>query len=314
MSAFLHSLPPMNRRTFVSSALATGAALLTGTARLAAQAAAPAAGTFQLNYGPHPGMFKAHAGDDLIDQLKFCADQGFRAFEDNGMRGRPVELQEKMAATMAQLGITMGVFVAMADFKNPTFASPNEAMRDKILADMRASIEVAKRVNAKWVTIVPGCFDLKLAHDFQTANVIDNLRRCAELCEPAGVTMVLEPLNTYRDHPGVFLQDVPQAFALCRAVASPACKILYDLYHAQIQKGNLIPNIDLAWSETPYYQIGDNPGRKEPGTGEINYRNVFRHLHTKGFTGVMVMEHGNALPGKEGELALIRAYRDADNF
>jgi hydroxypyruvate isomerase len=230
------------------------------------------------------------------------------------MGGRPVEVQEKMAAAMTQLGITMGVFVAMADFKNVTFASPDEAARQKIVADVRRALEVAKRVNAKWMTIVPGCFDLKLAWEFQTANVIDNFRRCAELCEPAGVAIVMEPLNTHRDHPGVFLQDVPQAYAICRAVNSPSCKILYDLYHAQIQKGNLIPNIDLAWSETPYYQIGDNPGRKEPGTGEINYHNIFRHLHAKGFTGVLGMEHGNSLPGKDGELALIRAYREADNF
>lgn len=306
----------MNRRTFVSSTFAAGTALLAGVPRLLAQSApAPApTGGFKLKYAPHFGMFKASAGEDLVDQLKFAADQGFTAWEDNGMGGRPIELQEKLAAAMSQFGITMGVFVAMADFKNVTFASPDAAQREKILADMRKALEVAKRVNAKWTTVVPGCTDPKLAMDFQTANVIDNFRRCAELCESAGVTMVMEPLNTHRDHPGVFLRDVPQAFALCRAVNSPACKILYDLYHAQIECGNLIPNIDLAWTETPYYQVGDNPGRKEPGTGEINYRNVFRHLHTKGFTGVVGMEHGNSLPGKEGEQALLRAYRDADNF
>ena len=307
----------MNRRHFVHSSLATGAALLAGIPRASAQGApAPAAktGTFQLNYGPHFGMFQASAGDDLTDQLKFAADQGFRAWEDNGMGGRPVDVQEKLAAAMRQLGITMGVFVAMADFKNVTFASPEADKRDKILSDLRAALEVAKRVNAKWMTIVPGCVDPKLDHEFQTGNVIDTFRRCADLCEPAGITMVMEPLNTHRDHPGVFLQTVPQAYAICRAVNHPSCKILYDIYHAQIQCGNLIPNFDLAWTEVPYCQVGDNPGRKEPGTGEINYHNIFRHLHGKGFTGVVGMEHGNSLPGKEGDAAVIRAYREADNF
>ena len=146
------------------------------------------------------------------------------------------------------------------------------------------------------------------------ANVIDILRKAAEICEKTGLVMVLEPLNYWRDHPNLYLTDVPMGYLVCRGVNSPSCKILYDMYHAQIQKGNIIQNIDLAWSEVGYYQIGDNPGRNEPGTGEMNYKNIFKHLHDKGFKGILGMEHGNSIGGKDGELALIKAYRDADNF
>ena len=125
--------------------------------------------------------------------------------------------------------------------------------------------------------------------------------------------MVLEPLN-FRDHPGLFLKHIPQAFEICRAVNSPSCKILDDLYHQQIQEGNLIPNIDAAWDEIAYFQIGDNPGRREPTTGEINYRNVFRHIHRKGFAGILGMEHGNSKAGADGERAVIDAYRSVDDF
>jgi hydroxypyruvate isomerase len=98
-------------------------------------------------------------------------------------------------------------------------------------------------------------------------------------------------------------------------VASPSCKILYDIYHQQITEGNLIPNINRAWDEIAYFQVGDNPGRNEPGTGEINYRNVFRHIHGKGFTGVVGMEHGNSIrQSREGERAVIDAYVAADAF
>jgi hydroxypyruvate isomerase len=311
----------MIRRHFLKNSMLGSAALLTG-ARLSSAAVstaatpvpAPRALGFKLKYAPHIGMFKEHAGADPVDQLKFMADQGFTAFEDNGMPGRPVDVQEKMGAAMSRLGLTMGVFVAMADFKNQTFVSPDSSAREKILADMRTGVEVAKRVNAKWTTVVPGCYDLKLDWGFQEANVIDMFRRCAEICEPSGLVIVMEPLNTHTNHPGVFLTSVPQGYAICRAVNSPSCKVLYDLYHAQIQVGNLIPNIDLAWTEVAYYQSGDNPGRKEPGTGEVNWRNVFKHLHEKGYQGVIGMEHGNSMPGKEGELAVIKAYRDADNF
>ena len=70
----------------------------------------------------------------------------------------------------------------------------------------------------------------------------------------------------------------------------------------------------MAWEEIAYFQVGDNPGRKEPTTGEINYLNIFKHLHAKGFKGIIGMEHGNSKPGKEGEKAVIRAYRECDSF
>jgi len=123
--------------------------------------------------------------------------------------------------------------------------------------------------------------------------------------------MVLEPLS---DTPDLFLRHSSQAYSMCKSVNSPSCKILFDIYHMQRNEGDLIPGIDRAWDETAYYQIGDNPGRNEPGTGEVNYKNIFKHLYAKGYKGMLGMEHGNAIPGKEGEAALIIAYREADSF
>jgi len=304
----------MKRRELLKTTLAAGAALGLGGARaLASTAAAPAKG-FRLKYAPHFGMFKHHAGEDLVEQLKFAADQGFTAWEDNGMAARALELQERIAKEMARLGMTMGVFVAMADFQNVTFASAKPETSADIVAKAKAAVEVAKRVNAKWTTVVPGRHDVGLEWDYQTANVIDNLKRCVEVMGPAGLVMVLEPLNPWKDHPGLFLTRIPQAFQICRSIGSPSCKILFDMYHQQISEGNIIPNIDRAWSEVAYMQIGDNPGRKEPTTGEMNYRNIFRHLHGKGFKGVLGMEHGNAAPGIDGEKAVLEAYRSCDSF
>jgi hydroxypyruvate isomerase len=267
---------------------------------------------FKLKFGPHFGMFRNHAGDDPVDQLKFAADEGFSAWEDNGMRGRSPADQEKLGKAMADLGITMGVFVVNdIDWTNPTLTTGRKEHLDRFLQNCRDSVEVAKRVGAKWMTVVPGTVNPRLDMGYQTAHVVEALRKGAEIFEPHGLVMVLEPLN-FRDHPNLFLNKIPQAYEICRAVNSPACKILDDLYHQQIHEGNLIPNIDLAWSEIAYFQIGDNPGRNEPTTGEINYKNVFAHIARKGFTGVFGMEHGNARPGKEGERALIEAYRSCD--
>ena len=269
---------------------------------------------YKLNYAPHLGMFKNHAGSDPIDQLNFIADQGFKAFEDNNMRKRPISLQNEMASVMQKRNLMMGVFVAHEIYWNkPTLTSGEKKYVDKFLSEINNSVEVAKRVNAKWITVVPGFVDLRINHNYQTANVLETLKKASDILEPHGIVMVLEPLN-FRNHPGLFLAESPQAYSICKAVNSPSCKILFDIYHQQIQEGNIIPNIEKCWDEIGYFQIGDNPGRNEPTTGEINYKNIFKFIKEKEFKVVLGMDHGNSIKGKEGEIALIKAYQNVDDF
>jgi len=269
---------------------------------------------FNLKYAPHLGMFKNLAGVNPIDQLNFIADQGFTAFEDNGMKERDIGLQNEMAGVMEKRGLTMGVFVAhKIHWKDANLASGDTEKRKEFLNDIQTSIEVAKRVNAKWMTVVPGHVDLRQNMSYQTAHVVESLKQAAALLEPHEITMVLEPLN-FRDHPGLFLSESPQAYEICKSVDSPSCKILFDIYHQQIQEGNLIPNIEKCWDEIAYFQIGDNPGRKEPTTGEINYKNIFKYIHSRGYKGVLGMEHGNSIKGAAGEESLLEAYKKVDQF
>jgi hydroxypyruvate isomerase len=267
--------------------------------------------TFELNYAPHFGMFKHHAGPNELDQLQFMYDQGFTALEDNELMERPVALQEKIGEKLAKLNMKMGVFVIKFDgfFDKQTMTTGKKEWTDLFLASCRKAVETSKRVNAKWATVVPGNFTRDLPMGIQTGHVIDNLKRAVEILEPAGLTMVLEPLS---DNSDLFLRHSDQTYSICRAVSSPSCKILFDMYHMQRNEGNLIANMDKCWDEIAYFQIGDNPGRKEPTTGEVNYQNIFKHLKQKGYSGVLGMEHGNSKPGKEGELALIEAYRKSD--
>ena len=306
----------ISRRSFLGSAAAAAVAISPVVSKGQTIAKSTSKGKFKLKYAPHFGMFKNHAGKDLIDQLKFMADEGFTALEDNGMMNKSKETQEKIAREMSRLGMTMGVFVAygLGEFGKQTFVRKDKAIQERLVKNMKQAVEVAKRVNAKWGTVVPAAYDNNVEWDYQTANAIENLKYCAEVCEPSGFVMVLEPLNWWRNHPGLFLSKIPQAYQICRAVGSPSCKILDDLYHQQVTEGNLIPNIDMAWEEIAYIQVGDNPGRKEPTTGEINYKNIFKHLYKKGFKGVVGMEHGKSKRGREGERAVIEAYRACDSF
>lgn len=293
--------------------LAGGAVAAAAAATVMNGAMAQNSPRFSLKYAPHEGSFKSRG--DRLEQIAFAADQGFTAWEDNEAATRSVADQTAMARTLQQRGMTMGVFVASmprwADFR-PLLGGNGDADRERFLADIRSSVDVAKRLNSKHMTIVTGFMDRKLPVDIQTARVTDVLRRAAEIYEPHGLTMVMEPLNTLVNHPGVFMSTVPQGYAMARAVNSPAIKVLADLYHEQIQAGNLINTLDTCWDEIAYVQFGDNPGRKEPGTGEINYRNIVRWLRAKKFAGVIGMEHGNSVDGRVGEERLIAAYRAVD--
>jgi hydroxypyruvate isomerase len=305
----------MQRRKFIQRSGMAGASLLAGFAAGQVQAAGGAQGDkpFNLSYAIHDGMFANHAGKDFIDQIKFAHDKGFRAIEDNGMMARTPDMQERIGKTLSSLGMRMGVFVVTSDSWHwkTSLATGKQEWKDKMIKDCKEAVEVAKRCGAKWMTVVPGNYDRSQSIEYQTAHIIDALRRGADILAPHGLVMVLEPLS---DNADLFLRHSDQTFMICKAVNSPACKILFDIYHMQRNEGDIINNLNRSWDEIGYIQIGDNPGRNEPTTGEINYRNIFRHIYKKGYQGILGMEHGNASPGKEGELALIRAYRETDNF
>ena len=303
----------MKRRNFIQNSTLTAASLMAVNPLFSNDISKPNH-VYNLNYAPHFGMFRNHAGSDIFNQLEFIKDQGFKAFEDNGMKNRDAKTQEKIGNFLSNNNMKMGVFVAHKIYWNePNLASGDLNKRNEFLNDISTSVDVAKRLNAKWMTVVPGHLDLRKDMNYQTQNVIETLKQAAELLEKHDLTMVLEPLN-FRDHPGLFLTESPQAFQICKAVNSKSCKILFDIYHQQIQEGNLIPNIEASWNEIAYFQIGDNPGRNEPTTGEINYKNIFKYIYDKGFNGVLGMEHGNSLKGLEGELKLINSYKKVDNF
>ena len=219
----------MNRRDFLQQTAAAASFLtLSGTAgraEAASQAQAPAtpaaAGaaktpavkhTFKLKYAPHFGMFRASAGEDLIDQLKFMADSGFTALEDNGMMRRTPEVQQQIANTMQKLGMSMGVFVVDVGGNGNMMFTPGKPENRQLFADAcTKAVEVAKRVNAKWMTVVPGNFERKLPMGIQSGNVIDVLRSGADIFAKNNLVMVLEPLS---DTPDLFLRTSDQTLSL----------------------------------------------------------------------------------------------------
>ena len=303
----------MQRRHFMQRSALAGAGLLAASVAKASAKKTSIAGTpFHLNYAIHDGMFKNSAGNDFIDQIKYAYDLGFRSIEDNGMTGRSTDMQQKIGDALTKLGMQMGVFVVDKGGNDAnSLTTGKQEYIDIFLKGCKQAVEVAKRVNATWVTVVPGDFDHSKSIEMQTANVVMALRQGAAILEPHNVVMVLEPLS---DNPELFLRGSDQTYLICKAVNSPSCKILYDMYHMQRNQGDIIRHMDAAWDEIAYFQIGNNPGRNEPTTGEMDYKNIFKHIYSRGYKGILGMEHGISQPGKDGEAGLVKAYRDSDDF
>ena len=261
--------------------------------------------------GPDGGLFRHHAGDDPVDQVKFMADQGFTAMEDNWMKIRDIETQRRVGKEMERLGMEMGVIVNTMVYDAPSFVLDGRDERARLMAEVRETAEVARRVGATYVTTLSGTAHPSLPRDYQTANMIENLKWAGEAAAREGLVLALEPIN-HKGWPGTFLTEIPQAYLIAKAVDLPSVKILYDFWHQQIHGGDLIENLERAWDRIGYVQIADNPGRVEPGTGEINYGPILKRLAEKRFDGFVGLEFDPSKPGKAGEEAVLEAVRAID--
>jgi hydroxypyruvate isomerase len=302
----------INRREFLAAGVAAGAAAspLCAWANVASPTAS--AGRFGLRFAPHFGTFRHHAGDDPIDQIKFMADAGFAAVEDIGLLRRPPSTLEKIRKELDRHRMTPGLFVASADYGNPTFGSGRDDLRRQVLRDMQQAVDVSRRLGAPWCVIVAGKLDPRIPLEVQHAHAIDTLRRCIDLAEGAGLTILLEATDHCTLRPRMLVHNLERASALCRAVSSPQCRVLFDVYQQQAAGHDPLEALSRAGDNVGYIQVGDFPGRKEPGTGTIDFHRLFAWLKHCGYQGLVGMEHGNSLPGKGGEVALCEAYATYD--
>jgi hydroxypyruvate isomerase len=263
---------------------------------------------FGRNYAPHLGLFRHHAGVDPLEQIRFLADEGFRSLEDTGLRAKPIALQRQMGRELARRRLSLACFTGVADFGRPTFASGRPDLRQAVLRDLRLAIEAADRVGALQLSIVPGKREAALDVGTQQRHAIEMLHRCVEVCEPRGVTLLLEPIDYGPGHSRLFLRSARDAAALCREVGRPSCRVLIDVYQ-QAVAGEDGPGLLADVGDVlGHVQLGDFPARKEPGSGELDFRKLLATLDAIGYRGALGMEHGTTLAGRPGERAVIDAY------
>lgn len=177
----------------------------------------------------------------------------------------------------------------------------SEDARKTFVSDIQASLAAAKRLGVKTLIVTTGFEDKRIPRSEQHANYVAALKAVAPFAEQAQVTLVLEPLNIKVDHPGYYLQTAKEGFEIIDEVGSPALKMLFDIYHHQIMEGNVIQDITRNISKIAHFHVADVPGRHEPGTGEINYANVFRAIAATGYQGFVGLEFK---PSKDAEETL----------
>lgn len=216
------------------------------------------------------------------DKVRRAAAIGYKACEFWGWWGEDLAaIRQAADETGVAIGSICTKFVSLVD----------PALRDEYLAGLAESIAAAQQLGCRHLISQTGNDRPGISRAEQSASLVDGLKAAAPLLEAAGVTLVVEPLNTRVDHPGYFLREADEAAELIRAVGSPNVKLLYDVYHQQITEGDLIPTIRRNIDVIAYYHIADHPGRHEIGTGEINYANVLRAIAKTGYKGYVGLEY-----------------------
>ncbi|GHC66879.1 TIM barrel protein [Roseibacillus persicicus] len=299
----------MKRRNFITT---TGTALaLAGASKGLAQEASETSETtapFKALFAPNASHFGGgETIDSYLDAMKKAYENGFRAWEDNWLTRRPVSDQEKIGSFLRDNQMTMGVSVVTTG-SGARWFDPTKEQVDQIIKDCHTAVELSKRVGHKWFTLIPGSRDESKPLPAQMKGCVDLLNRCSDIFEKANLIYVLEPLSHPSSGKPVLLRTFKDGFDLCKLVNRPSCKLLADYYHQQQTGGDLIKNTNDCWEEIAYIQYGDVPGRKQPGTGEINYANVTKHIRDKGYRGVFGLEHG--ISGTAADL--VKSYREID--
>ncbi len=229
---------------------------------------------------------------DFYDRFAAAKAAGVDAVEFWNFNGRDLarvrEECDKNSLTLA--GACVCGYGEANDRFNKTKLLYREGIED-FLAVCRDTVEASKTLNCKTFIVTVGQERNDATRYEQHTNIVLALKAAAPIFEDAGLTMVVEPLNTLCNHKGYFLPSSYEAFSILEEVDSPAVKLLYDIYHQQISEGNLIPTITKNINLIGHFHVADNPGRHEPGSGEINYVNVFKTIDSLGYDKFVGLEY-----------------------
>ncbi|HWB97451.1 MAG TPA: TIM barrel protein [Bryobacteraceae bacterium] len=207
-------------------------------------------------------------------------------------------------------GLGMDALIATPDWGKRPVSMVNPAERDQFLADLRNAITVARKLETPQIILMSGNAIPGRTHEEQYASLLEGSKRAGDLAAAAGVTLIVEPLNSLVNHKGFFLTTCVEGLKLIREVDNPHVRLLFDIYHEQVQIGNVIRTITEAAPYVAVFHVADNPGRHDPGTGELNYPNIYKAIQKTGYSGYIAMEYlplGEQVPSLSQAVNQMRA-------
>ncbi|MDR3312923.1 MAG: TIM barrel protein [Oscillospiraceae bacterium] len=235
----------------------------------------------------------------FAEKIRAAAALGYRAIEPLCWLGEDLPAAR---AAILETGCTISaILIQSADATTAQLINNSHGIvhEDACKAFCRAlgeTIAAAQVLGCRNIVVTSGNERPGVPRSVQHANIVAALRAALPLLAGTGLRLVLEPLNVLVDHQGYYLTTTAEGAEIIREVASPQVLLLYDVYHQQITEGNLINNMQTYAAEIGHFHVGDVPGRKEPGTGEINYKNIFKAIAELGFEGFVVFECGLTEP------------------
>jgi len=246
---------------------------------------------------PDSPLFRESVGSlDLTDHIRFAAELGLAGVQDAWVASRPPEEQRALGQAMAKHGLEGGcvVYTARDKIRAPLWATSGVDVRARLAPELTTAIEAARHFQARCLVVLSGALP-NIPQALQFAALIENLRWAADIAGKAGMTLCLESISA-KSVPNMLLHHIGEAYAAAKAVNHPAVKLIFDTSHIQIMDGDILANLGAVWDEVALVQIADNPGRLEPGTGELNFVNILRAVKARGYAGLIELEHGWSEP------------------
>lgn len=273
-----------------------------------------------LRYASHLGyrspdapLFPHSVGSlDPVSHVDFAAELGFAGIQYALAMSRPDEEITSVASALERRGLEAGcmLFAPLDAVVRPLWGNLDERTREERELRLERCFSVARRLGARRIAILSGA-DPRRPLAWQHANFIENLKRAAETAARAGIILCLESMSR-RSLPGMLLPHIHDAYAIVSAVGSANVRLIFDTSHVQIMDGDVIENLHATWSAIEIIQLADNPGRGEPGSGELNFDNILRAIRGRGYAGLIELEHGWIKPGRDAEQRAIETIRRMD--
>lgn len=244
----------------------------------------------------------------IEQKLEIAAGAGMDSVEFVGEHSNWTDSEiEQIKRLTRSMKLGMDALSAMPNWSRIPVSMVDAAQRENMLAEVQKNIVFAKKLEIPALLLMSGNAIPGRTFESQWASLVEGSKRAGELAAKAGVDLIVEPLNNKVNHKGFFLSTCVDGLKLLKEVDNPRVRLLFDIYHEQVQLGNVTRTILEAVPYVSVFHVADNPGRNDPGTGEMNYDNIYRAIRKTGYAGYITMEY---LPLGDAAASLTKAVKD----